>query len=50
VEELELPYGQEYVSLLVRQGKIAGYKDGRNWLTTADAVRVYHAGRKRKRM
>lgn len=49
VEELELPYGQEYISLLVRQGKIAGYKDGRNWLTTADAVRSYHAGRKRKR-
>jgi Fic family protein len=49
VEELALPYGQEYVSLLIRQGKIAGYKDGRNWLTTADAVQEYHINRKRKR-
>jgi Fic family protein len=49
VEELSLPYGQEYVSLLIRQGKIAGYKDGRNWLTTADAIHEYHVNRKRKR-
>ena len=49
VEELSLPYGQEYVSLLIRQGKIAGYKDGRNWLTTAEAVEEYHLNRKRKR-
>lgn len=49
VEELSLPYGQEYVSLLIRQGKIAGYKDGRNWLTTADAINEYHVNRKRKR-
>ena len=42
-------HGQEYLSLLIRQGKIAGYKEGRNWLTTAEAVVVYHQGRKRKR-
>jgi Fic family protein len=41
VEEIEVPYGQEYLSLLVRRGKIAGYKEGRNWLTTAEAVREY---------
>ena len=22
-------------------GKIAGYKEGRNWLTTADAIEAY---------
>ena len=49
VEEISLPYGQEYLSLLIRQGKIAGHKDGRNWLTTAEAVEEYHVNRKRKR-
>jgi Fic family protein len=49
VQEIEVPYGQEYLSLLVRQGKIAGYKEGRNWLTTAEAVIQYHDSRKRKR-
>jgi hypothetical protein len=49
VEEISLPYGQEYLSLLIRQGKIAGYKEGKNWLTTAEAVEEYHANRKRKR-
>lgn len=41
VGEMEVPYGQEYLSLLVRRGKIAGYKEGRNWLTTTEAVREY---------
>ena len=49
VEEISLPYGQEYLSLLIRQGKIAGHKDGRNWLTTAEAVEEYHVNRRRKR-
>ena len=49
VEEISLPYGQEYLSLLIRQGKIAGHKDGRNWLTTTEAVEEYHMNRKRKR-
>lgn len=49
VEEISLPYGQEYLSLLIRQGKIAGHKDGRNWLTTAEAVEEYHLNRKRRR-
>ncbi|WP_445455209.1 hypothetical protein [Flavobacterium sp. HNIBRBA15423] len=32
------PYGQEYISLLARQGKIDVYKEGRNWLTTKRAI------------
>lgn len=49
VEEPGFRYGQEYVSLLARQGKIDAYKDGRNWLTTKTAVEEYVANRKRKR-
>ncbi|MFP9099361.1 Fic family protein [Flavobacterium sp. RHBU_24] len=49
VEEPGFPYGQEYVSLLARQGKIDAYKEGRNWLTTSEAVTGYMATRKRKR-
>ena len=49
VEEINLPYGKEYLGLLIRQGKIAGYKEGKNWLTTAEAVEAYHAGRLRQR-
>ncbi|AWH86209.1 Fic family protein [Flavobacterium album] len=49
VEEPGFPYGQEYISLLARQGKIDAYKEGRNWLTTADAVEKYIISRKRKR-
>jgi Fic family protein len=49
VEEEKLPYGQEYISLLVRQGKIAGYKDGKSWLTTEDAILTYMQKRKRVR-
>jgi len=49
VEEERLPYGQEYISLLARQGKIDAYKEGRNWLTTKEAVEEYIKSRKRKR-
>ncbi len=49
VEEPRVPYGQEYVSLLARQGKIDAYKEGRNWVTTEDAVVEYMVNRKRKR-
>lgn len=47
--EPEVPYGQEYVSLLARQGKIDAFKEGRNWLTTKDAVLEYIKKRERKR-
>ncbi|WP_225034820.1 Fic family protein [Winogradskyella sp. SM1960] len=41
VEEPEVPYSQEYVSLLARQGKIDAHKEGRNWYTTKEAVLSY---------
>lgn len=49
VQEPNMPYGQEYISLLARTGKIDAYKEGRNWLTTREAVENYIATRKRKR-
>jgi hypothetical protein len=41
-----MPYGQEYISLLARQGKIDAYKEGRNLITTREAVENYMATRK----
>ena len=41
VSDIEIPYGQEYVSLLARRGKIDAFKEGRNWLTTKAAVVEY---------
>jgi len=49
VSEPDVPYGQEYVSLLARQGKIDAYKEGRDWLTTKSAVQSYIKTRKRQR-
>lgn len=49
VKEPSITYGQEYVSLLARQGKIDAYKEGRVWYTTQKAVKDYVIGRKRKR-
>lgn len=49
VEEPGVPYGQEYVSLLARQGKIDAFKEGRNWLTTKEAVLEYISKRERNR-
>lgn len=49
VEEESLPYGQEYISLLARQGKIDAYKENGSWLTTKDAVLEYKANRQRMR-
>ena len=49
VSEPETPYGQEYLSLLARTGKIDAYKEGRNWYTTKEAIEEYMATRKRKR-
>ncbi len=39
--EPDIPYGQEYLSLLARRGLIDAHKEGRNWLTTKKAVRKY---------
>lgn len=49
VSEPETPYGQEYISLLARTGKIDAYKEGRNWYTTKEAIEEYMLTRKRKR-
>lgn len=47
VQEPDVPYGQEYVSLLARRGAIDAYKEGRNWLTTKEAVATYIKNKKR---
>lgn len=47
--EPEVPYGQEYISLLARQGKIDAFKEGKNWLTSKDAILNYREKRERKR-
>ncbi len=44
-EEPEIPYGQQYISLLARKGRIDAFKEGRNWLTTKSAVMNYYNGR-----
>ncbi|WP_203257250.1 Fic family protein [Hyunsoonleella ulvae] len=49
VEEPDVHYGQEYISLLARQGKIDAHKEGRNWYTTKKAIDDYIKQRKRKR-
>ena len=41
VQEAAVPYGQDYISLLARQGKIDAYKEGRNWLTSKKAIEDY---------
>lgn len=46
VQEDDMPYGQEYVSLLARRGKIDAYKEGRNWLTTKKAIKNYFEDKK----
>jgi len=49
VKEEGLPYGQEYISLLARRGKIDAYKEGRVWYTSKKAVKNYMSTRKRVR-
>lgn len=50
VSEPSSPYGQEYISLLARTGKIDAYKEGRNWYTTKEAIDDYINNRQRKRI
>ncbi len=45
-----IPYGQEYISLLARKGKIDAHKEGRNWYTTKKAIQDYIDNRQRKRI
>jgi len=46
---LKTPYSAKYLNLLIRQGKLEAYKEGRNWLTSLEAVERYIQNRKRKR-
>jgi len=48
VKEEQLPYGQDYISLLARQGKIDAYKEGRNWFTSKKAVEDYFNKKSKK--
>lgn len=41
-------YDAEYLGLLVRMGKIAGVKEGRNWKTSLDAIERYEMNLIRK--
>jgi Fic family protein len=47
VEEPDIIYSQEYVSLLARQGKIDAYKEGRVWYSSKKAIQQYIKNRKR---
>ncbi|MFA7702876.1 MAG: Fic family protein [Patescibacteria group bacterium] len=42
------PYSEKYLNLLARQGKLEAHKDGRNWLTSEEALNRYLEGRERK--
>ena len=37
----EIPYGQEYISLLARKGAIDAHKEGNTWVSTRAAVKEY---------
>jgi Fic family protein len=43
------PYSTKYLNLLIRQGKLEAHKEGRNWLSSVEAVERYIKNRKRKR-
>lgn len=45
----QTPYSQKYLNLLANQGRIEAHKEGRNWVTTLDAITDYKKGRERKR-
>ena len=43
------PYSTKYLNLLSRTGKLAAHKQGRNWLTSLEAVKRYITTRRRQR-
>lgn len=45
----DTPYSTKYLNLLARQGKLEAHKQGRNWLSSKEAVERYIKGRERKR-
>ncbi len=48
VAESKVPYGQEYISLLARRGKIDAYKENGVWYTSESAIMDYIDGRRKK--
>jgi len=45
----QTPYSAKYLNLLVRQCKLEAHKQGRNWLTSKDALERYLKNRERKK-
>jgi Fic family protein len=43
------PYSAKYLNLLARNGKLEAHKEGRDWVTTKEAVERYMKQRDRKR-
>jgi Fic family protein len=43
------PYSAKYLNLLIRSGKLAGHKEGRNWVSSKAALKQYLETRLRKR-
>ena len=43
------PFSAKYLNLLARQGKLEAHEEGRNWLTTKEAVDRYLKNRTRQR-
>lgn len=43
------PFSAKYLNLLARQGKLEAYKEGRNWLTSKEAIVRYLKNRTRQR-
>lgn len=42
-------YSEKYLNLLAAKNKLEAHKEGRNWVTTKEAIERYIASRKRKR-
>lgn len=45
----KVPYSAKYLNLLIRQGKLEAHKEGRNWLSSEEAIMRYIEGRERHR-
>ncbi len=45
----QTPYSKKYLNLLARHGRIEASKEGRNWVTTVEAVNNYIKARQRQR-
>lgn len=43
------PYSAKYLNLLANKGLLEAHKEGRNWVTTAEAIQRYIENRQRKR-